>query len=173
MILVIKYYNKIAGPLRYHINAHASSGIRTWDLTVSLYLNLKHGELYHSSSTTVKGYVRVTVILLGVMKRAVNWMSTASTRVNRGPDRKEQDDWYRPRKVQWSMLTEKSAVVDVDGTFNDQLHNNRCRHQPVEKCRLQFSTGRRRRSTSTATFFLVDGRQPFSSRPLLVDGSNL
>ena len=39
------------------------------------------------------------------------------------------------------------------------------RHRPVEKVRLHFSTGGHWRSTSMAAFFLVDGRQPFSSRP--------
>ena len=46
------------------------------------------------------------------------------------------------------------------------------KHWPNEKCRLHLLTGRRRPSctflwsTSTAAFFLVDSRQPFSSRPL-------
>ena len=34
-----------------YINTHASSGFRSWDLSVCLYLNLKHGDLYHSATT--------------------------------------------------------------------------------------------------------------------------
>ena len=62
----------------------------------------------------------------------------------------------------WNM---PSYLVDV---------NRRRRRLPVEKCSLPFSTGRRRRSTSTAAFFsvdvdhpaffyLVDTRRPFYS----------
>ena len=58
-------------------------------------------------------------------------------------------------KVQhWSTLT-----VDVNVDRERQ-------GQQVEKSRLPFSTGRRRRSTSTAEFFLVNGRQLFSSHPI-------
>ena len=41
------------------------------------------------------------------------------------------------KRVRWSTLTEKSAVVDVNSTFHDQLLTSRKeqdgRHQPVEK----------------------------------------
>ena len=43
------------------------------------------------------------------MKRAVKWTLTASTSVDRRPDRKDQDgrqkSQHRPRKVQWCTST--------------------------------------------------------------------
>ena len=55
---------------------------------------------------------------------------------------------------------EKCSLVNVD--------QEKCSGVNLDRQRSTFiiSTGRRRRSTSTAAFFSVDSRQPFSSRPI-------
>ena len=104
----------------------------------------------------------------GVIKRAVKWTSTSIDSVDR---------------------LKKCSLIDVDlekcinAKSTKKVQNfeklkifiiSKCSykfgwHWPVEEWRLHFPTGQLWQSMSTAAFFLVDGKQPFSSRPYFIN----
>ena len=64
------------------------------------------------------------------------------------------------KKAGWLTSTEKSSVVDVDGTFHDQLYGkkfSRISAVNQQKNALVDVDG---------CLFSVNSRQPFSSRPI-------
>ena len=86
---------------------------------------------------------------VGVMKRAVKWTSTS---VDRRPGRKPLEkgrSTSTTRKRQWWTSTNRKRQVEKTSTREKQW------------------------STSTTAFFMVDGRQPFSSCPQMQASAKL
>ena len=99
------------------------------------------------------------------MKRAVKWTSTGVITlmgVDRQPGRKVQDGRRRPRKLQCRRCRpSKLSKYKISFLQNSKLHL----FCLVDIDQLKSAGCYFLRSTSTAAFFSVDSRQPFSSSP--------